>query len=302
MGRPINFKKKGGIYKENSARISFYGANLGNGDRYDAYLVEQVSSSRYKISSVEHPEEIMDCRLVEYPSDIGQALLRVYPHNPNGTRATARFKMALGEVLLEDAGTVSDINDDYVVTVVGGTLAEGASAATFTVTVVDDEVTVIGAIGEAGEYVVLPSNPITVTGLTGTAPTFNVRWSIVVDLEMTNLGSGYGDIPRPLFFDNQGNEFPQTIVEYAGGSGSDATITGYEAYSEELFSYIPTVWVPFPELNPEPVRKLYQHAAVTFNGNRYKIAEIHDTATIDKITGEARLEAEYADLPQDEGD
>jgi hypothetical protein len=127
------------------------------------------------------------------------------PTTAGGVQATAstRVQMQTDPVVVS-GGTGYTLND--VLTVVGGTLL---SAATFTVSAVSGGVITAATRTNAGDYTALPTNPVSVTGGTGSGATFNITlWQLQSNVAtITNAGSGYVEQPT---------------VTFSGGGGSGA--------------------------------------------------------------------------------
>jgi len=124
------------------------------------------------------------------------------PTTAGGVQATASATMRnTGTPAVAFGGTGYTVGD--TLTVVGGT---STIVITFTVaTVSAGVITSVTALNQ-GQYTVLPSNPVSVTGGTGTGATFNLSF-IVTLLTITNAGSGYVEQPT---------------VTFSGGGGSGA--------------------------------------------------------------------------------
>ena len=123
------------------------------------------------------------------------------PTTAGGVQATATPVMFSGAATIAGGGTGYTVND--VLTVTGGTYT---AQATYTVTAVSGGViTAVSRTTGAG-YSVLPSNPVSVTGGTGTGATLNLTWT-VGNPTITNAGSGYVEQPT---------------VSFSGGGGSGA--------------------------------------------------------------------------------
>ena len=128
------------------------------------------------------------------------------PTTAGGVQATATVAtMVHVSSTVQSGGTGYTVND--VLTVVGGTPT--ASAATMTVTAVSGGVITAATPLNFGQYTVLPTNPVSVTGGTGSGATFNLFWGIGSNpsFTITNAGSGYVEQPT---------------VSFSGGGGSGA--------------------------------------------------------------------------------
>jgi len=128
------------------------------------------------------------------------------PTTSSGITATgsvANMNFSAGAPTVVNGGTGYSLND--VLTIVGGTPV--SSAGTLTVTGISANVITSVTYTAYNTYSVLPSNPVSVTGGTGTSATFNLLWKPNF-LSITNPGSGYVEQPT---------------VSFSGGSGSGVT-------------------------------------------------------------------------------
>ena len=125
------------------------------------------------------------------------------PTTAGGTQAsgTTTLRLIGGGAAIASGGTGYTVGD--VLTFSGGTFT---TAATVTVSTVSTGVITAITISNNGAYSVLPSNPISVTGGTGTGATFNGTWG-VASLAISVAGSGYVEQPT---------------VTFSGGGGSGA--------------------------------------------------------------------------------
>jgi len=130
------------------------------------------------------------------------------PTTSGGVQATASCNMLLANTpTVTNGGTGYSVND--VLTISGGTFSV---AGQLTVTAVSGGVITAATISAYGTYTALPSNPVSVTGGTGTSATFTVTWG-VRSLNITTAGSGYVEQPTV------------TISGGGGGSGAAAYAT-----------------------------------------------------------------------------
>jgi hypothetical protein len=118
------------------------------------------------------------------------------PTTAGGVQATATVAMASLTVTLAGGGTGYTVND--VLTFVGGTASVPINV---TVTAVSAGVITTFTVNNGGTYTALPTNPISVTGGTGTGATFNVpTWQVrLTAYTITNAGSGYVEQPTITF-------------------------------------------------------------------------------------------------------
>jgi hypothetical protein len=124
------------------------------------------------------------------------------PTTAGGVQATATFTMGLAGVpTITNGGTGYTVGN--TLTFVGGT----GTAATLTVSTVSAGVITGVTIASFGLYTALPSNPISVTGGSGSGATFTATWAINSAFTITNAGSGY---------------IEQPTITFSGGGGSGA--------------------------------------------------------------------------------
>jgi hypothetical protein len=147
------------------------------------------------------------------------------PTTLGGVQATGTVGMAQLTTAIAGGGTGYTVND--VLTFVGGT----GTAMTVTVTTVSAGVITGFTVTNAGTYTVLPTNPISVTGGTGSGATFNVTaWQVrTTAFTITNAGSGY---------------VAQPTVSFSSGSASAYAVVGgipkVQALGNSLSVYTPT--------------------------------------------------------------
>jgi hypothetical protein len=126
------------------------------------------------------------------------------PTTSGGVQATISFTMFNLTATIQAGGSGYTAGD--VLTVTGGTTAEPAMQYTVS-TVSSGAVTAVTATRFAS-YSVLPTNPASVTGGTGTNCTLNITYGLsATSLSITNAGSGY---------------VQQPTVTFSGGGGSGA--------------------------------------------------------------------------------
>jgi hypothetical protein len=129
------------------------------------------------------------------------------PTTAGGVQATVSVAfMRPQNATIGAGGTGYTVND--VLTIVGGTPTAGA--ATFTVTAVSGGVITAASPTNFATYSVLPTNPVSVTGGTGSGATLNIAYGLSANpgsFTITNAGSGYVEQPT---------------VTFSGGGGSGA--------------------------------------------------------------------------------
>jgi hypothetical protein len=128
------------------------------------------------------------------------------PTTAGGVQATATaFIGNTGTPSVVSGGTGYTVGD--VLTIVGGTPV--SVAATMTVTTVSAGVITAVSYTNFAPYTASTTNPVSVTGGTGTGATFAVAWGISGTFTITNAGSGYV-------------EQPTVTLSLGGGSGATA--------------------------------------------------------------------------------
>jgi len=126
------------------------------------------------------------------------------PTTAGGVTALATVaQMVSNTATIQAGGTGYTLND--VVTLVGGTVA--TVAATYTVTAVSAGVVTAVTPLNFTAYTVLPTNPVSVTGGTGTGLTLNVTYGVQSSFTIGTAGSGY---------------IEQPTITFSGGGGSGA--------------------------------------------------------------------------------
>jgi phosphotransferase system HPr-like phosphotransfer protein len=124
------------------------------------------------------------------------------PTTAGGVQATATVtNMFASGVTVQSGGTGYTVGN--VLTVSGGT---PQTAVQLTVSTVSGGVITAVTVSNAGAYTALPTNPVSVTGGTGSGATFNLTWAVIA-FTITNAGSGYVEQPT---------------VTFSGGGGSGA--------------------------------------------------------------------------------
>lgn len=125
------------------------------------------------------------------------------PTTAGGVQAVANVaQMFANTATIQAGGTGYTVGN--TVTLVGGTPASGA--ATYTISAVSGGVVTAVTPLSFGAYTVLPTNPVSVTGGSGTGLTLNVTYG-VQNFTISNAGSGY---------------IEQPTVTFSGGGGSGA--------------------------------------------------------------------------------
>jgi hypothetical protein len=127
------------------------------------------------------------------------------PTTSGGVQATASVGSMFTNTATVQSGGTGYTNGD-VLTIVGGTVI--TSAATYTVTGVSGGAVTSVTPLNFNQYSVLPTNPVSTTGGTGSGATLNLTYGIgTVAFTITNAGSGYVEQPT---------------VTFSGGGGSGA--------------------------------------------------------------------------------
>jgi hypothetical protein len=125
------------------------------------------------------------------------------PTTAGGVQATATCYVQITSATIAGGGTGYTVGD--TITMVGGTLAFGG-AGTFRVATVSGGVITSVDTPNFAAYAVVPTNPVSITGGTGSGATLNVNYFIGA-FTITNAGSGYVEQPT---------------VTFSGGGGSGA--------------------------------------------------------------------------------
>jgi hypothetical protein len=128
------------------------------------------------------------------------------PTTANGVQATATIPIMVNTVTVVAGGTGYTVGD--TLTAVGGTFTSPVVLTVSTVSSgVITAVTTSGA--NRGNYTIAPSNPVSVTGGTGSGATFTLVFIVASNtpFTITNAGSGYVEQPT---------------VTFSGGGGSGA--------------------------------------------------------------------------------
>ena len=144
------------------------------------------------------------------------------PTTSGGVQATASVALMIANAAtIQSGGTGYTLND--VVTLSGGT---PSVAATFTVTAVSSGVVTAVSSTNFGTYSVLPSNPVSVTGGTGTGLTLNVTWAVGTSFTISNAGSGYVEQPTITFSSGSATAYATvgsgTIIRSLGSTSTQS--------------------------------------------------------------------------------
>lgn len=158
------------------------------------------------------------------------------------------WKLGVSAAAINAGGTGYTVSD--VLTVVGG----DGTAATLTVTSVSGGVIDGISVTTAGSYKTLPTNPVSVTGGTGSNATFNLTVDIVTDIRAVNQGAYTSNPSSPVSTttDGAGSGCTLTVTFQSGngwttlrndtvgdrelilrgdGSGSDEIFVGVRSYN-----------------------------------------------------------------------
>jgi hypothetical protein len=139
------------------------------------------------------------------------------PTTAGGVQATATSALAVnvGTPVITSGGTGYTVGD--TLTFVGGTNTQTVQ---LTVSTVSSGVITGVTVSLNGIYTVLPSNPISVTGGTGTGATFTAttQWGLSGILTITNAGSGYVEQPTVTFSGGGGGSGAAAYAVVGGGT------------------------------------------------------------------------------------
>jgi hypothetical protein len=150
------------------------------------------------------------------------------PTTAGGVQATASFLLATVGATIVSGGTGYTAGD--VLTVTGGTT--GSTQLTVS-TVSSGVITAVTITLNAG-YSAIPTNPVSVTGGTGSGATFNLTYGIAnASFTITNAGSGYVEQPTVTFSGGGGSGAAAyatvgsgTVIKSIGSTMSFATAAG----------------------------------------------------------------------------
>jgi hypothetical protein len=149
------------------------------------------------------------------------------PTTAGGVQATGSVNMQINSGTTIATGGTGYTNGDTI-TLVGGTFT---TAATATVTASGGIVSAITIVG-AGTYQVLPSNPSSVTGGSGSGLTLNANWT-VRSVTIGTAGSGYVEQPTVTFSSGSATAYATvgsaTVVRGIGTSLDFYTPSGVSA-------------------------------------------------------------------------
>jgi hypothetical protein len=159
------------------------------------------------------------------------------PTTAGGVQATATVAMAVFSTTITSGGTGYTVGN--TLTVVGGT----GTAATYTVAAVSGGVITSLTGTGAGTYTVLPTNPVSVTGGTGSGASLTLNWQVRSStFTITNAGSGYVEQPTVTFSGGGGSGAAAyatvgspTTIRSLGGSGNAAQSISFVTPSGESF-------------------------------------------------------------------
>jgi hypothetical protein len=145
------------------------------------------------------------------------------PTTAGGVQATATSLMGINVIGIVSGGTGYTVGN--TLTLVGGT----GTVATLTVSTVSSGVITAVTVGSFGSYSVVPTNPISVTGGSGSGATFTSTWAVGT-VSVATAGSGY---------------IEQPTVTFSGGGGSGAAAYATVGSSVRLQSLGTTSEVAF---------------------------------------------------------
>ena len=252
MGRPINPKKIGELI-DAGEQIRVVGIlEIGTGLE-ELYITEQASATRYKCADPSDTRTGIITLQQATPVTEGEGRIEVSPFGASTATATATMKVNGFSKI--SGGTGYTVND--ILTVSGG--SPNTSAQIQVVAVSSGIITSFVGI-DSGDYDALPTNPVSVTGGTGSGATFNLTWGVLA-ITVTDGGSGYDDPPA-------------ITITGAGGSGATgtATLTGDAVDTISVdspgtgFTVAAAVAI---EGSKEFARIIHTNNVKTFEGNTY---------------------------------
>ena len=155
------------------------------------------------------------------------------PTTAGGVQATATVTIGLINVTsIANGGTGYTVGN--TLTISGGTFTV---ACQLTVTAVSGGVITAASVATGGSYTVAPTNPVSVTGGSGSGATFNLTFGLTTSFTITNAGSGY---------------IEQPTVTFSGGGGSGASAyatvggtTVVRSLGTNMDFYTPTTGIGF---------------------------------------------------------
>lgn len=132
MGRPINYKKLGGVLTQDGQQLSFRAFFTDGSAEEDAYLVKQVGTDKYRLAAVADSNMVEDFTLGETTVQGDTAVMNV---NTN---------YEITALTVTNAPVFSGVDGTYSVTIFGGNPKNGQSATADIVILTDaiDSVTV----------------------------------------------------------------------------------------------------------------------------------------------------------------
>ena len=197
----------------------------------------------------------------------------------NGTTFSIKMKMKTEEV--QSAGQSYSAGD--ILTVSGGT---STVAATITVLTVNSETGAITAaeVKETGNYTVLPSNPVLVTGGSGTytaitGAKFTLEWE-VDSVSMLNTGSGHFSDPTVTFSSGGATGTP---ILGSANTTLDATSSGVVPTNADYWTQVSNIMPNSP--------------SATYVQNRLVVASAYNTSN---YSSDAKVDYIYASDVLDE--
>lgn len=141
------------------------------------------------------------------------------PTTAGGVQATAAVTaMVVNTVAVSSGGTGYTVGD--VLTVSGGTVAPAQLSTQVTVSTVSAGVITAVTVSRFGTYSVLPTNPSSVTGGTGSGATFDFTYAIsgaATNFTITNAGSGYVEQPTVTFSGGGGGSGAAAVAQVGAG-------------------------------------------------------------------------------------
>jgi hypothetical protein len=154
------------------------------------------------------------------------AVVFTTPTGHTGSGATAAASMGLDSISnITNGGTGYTVGD--LLTLSGGT---STTAGMLQVTSVSGGVITGAVISVAGTYTSLPTNPVAVTGGTGSGATFSLLWKIA-SVAVTAGGTNYSTAPTVAFSGGGGSGAGATAATVATSVGSVTVVTIGSGYS-----------------------------------------------------------------------
>ncbi len=275
MGRPLPPRIIGDV-SVNGEQIRLFGIVDTSTGIEELYIKEQINAQRFDVVSVSDENRIGIVNLQqEDPVNVGEARIKVKPFGSSGSADLAAEMKAESVSINEEA---SGYTDGDTLTVSGGTFG---TAVEITVDSTDTggEILTVSLNNVGAGYTDLPTNPVSVSGGSGTGALFDLSWELD-NIVINSGGSGYTEVPLVNISGNTGDNAEVTAT-ISGGAVNSVTIDN----AGDGFEEVPSIVVEGPA--DEHARTVLQYLVKTFEGNIYKY-DVDDAAD---ESGEADISA-----------